>query len=305
MEVKWYYKLIFAFLRALAHLPLGVLYAISDVLIFPLVFYVVRYRRPLVRRQLAESLPELSEAERTRVERDFYHFFADYIVETLKLLHITPEEMLRRVEWVGFDALQHRMDREGKQFAMVYLGHLGNWEWMTSFTMHLLGDNRGGQVYHPLYDKAVDQLFIDMRRQFGGECIPMKETLRYILRMRQAGTKAVIGMIADQSPKWEAMHQWCEFLHHKTSFFIGTEAIARKVDAVVAYADVSRPRRGYYRVEFSVMTTEAPSLAEHELTNRYAELLEQTIRRAPHLWLWTHNRWKRSYEEWLQRQGKV
>jgi len=30
--------------------------------------------------------------------------------------------------------------------------------------------------------------------------------------------------------------------------------------------------------------------------------LEQTIKAHPQYWLWSHNRWKRTKEEWLRRQ---
>ena len=41
-------------------------------------------------------------------------------------------------------------------------------------------------------------------------------------------------------------------------------------------------------------------MEEFEPTNRYYQLLEKQIRENPELWLWTHNRWKRTragYEE--------
>jgi KDO2-lipid IV(A) lauroyltransferase len=31
-------------------------------------------------------------------------------------------------------------------------------------------------------------------------------------------------------------------------------------------------------------------------------MLEKVIRREPQYWLWSHNRWKRTYEQWLERQ---
>ena len=43
--------------RLVSKLPFGVLYTLSD-LCFPLVYYVVRYRRGVVRRNLSTSFPE-------------------------------------------------------------------------------------------------------------------------------------------------------------------------------------------------------------------------------------------------------
>lgn len=52
------YKILFALLRLLSRMPLGVHYFLSDYLLFPLVYYLVRYRRKLVRTQLVDSFPK-------------------------------------------------------------------------------------------------------------------------------------------------------------------------------------------------------------------------------------------------------
>ena len=74
-------------LGALARLPLPVLYLLSDFL-FVLIYHVVRYRRRLVDENLSVCFPAKDEAWRKATGRRFYRNFADYIVETLKLLHI-------------------------------------------------------------------------------------------------------------------------------------------------------------------------------------------------------------------------
>ena len=53
-------------LRLLSRLPLWWLYRLSD-LLFPLVYYVVRYRRRVVRTNLANSFPHYSAQQLGRV----------------------------------------------------------------------------------------------------------------------------------------------------------------------------------------------------------------------------------------------
>ena len=48
----------------LSHMPLGVHYFFADWLIYPLMYYVVRYRRKMVRKNLRLSFPEKSKDER-------------------------------------------------------------------------------------------------------------------------------------------------------------------------------------------------------------------------------------------------
>ncbi|MCD8302282.1 MAG: lysophospholipid acyltransferase family protein [Prevotellaceae bacterium] len=300
MKSCFYYPALALWLLT-SSLPLRVHYFFSDWLLFPLLFHIIRYRRRLVARQLADSLPELGEQELRAVERRFYHTLCDYVVETLKMATMSPGEIRRRVEFTGVDTLQELMAREGKLINLTYLGHFGNWEWMSSVALHMLPAVGFSQVYHPLHNALLDRLMRRGRERFGGECVSMRETLRHILRVRGQNHYEIVGLIADQCPKWEATHQWCTFLHHDTSFLVGGEVIGKRVDAVITYLDVSRPSRGHYKADVKILTTQPNTYKDFELTELYARTLEESIRRAPHLWLWTHDRWKRSHEEWLQR----
>ena len=38
-------------------------------------------------------------------------------------------------------------------------------------------------------------------------------------------------------------------------------------------------------------------MPEHEITKRFFAMLEETIRKEPAYYLWTHNRWKRTKKE--------
>ena len=163
---------------------------------------------------------------------------------------------------------------------------------------------QAAQIYHPLRNAEADDLFLKMRARFGGVNIPMKETLRRIIPLRREGHGLMIGFIADQCPKWEAMHHWTRFLHHDTSFFVGTERLAARLGGVVFYVHVTRPRRGYYDCQIVPMSWDAAAEPEFALTDRYAQMLEEQIRQRPELWLWTHDRWKRTKEEWERRRRK-
>lgn len=294
--MKFIYHILFFLLYLLSLLPMRLLYLLSDCLFFPL-FYVVKYRRKVVEKQLEECFPEKSMQERRAIERQFYHFFCDYLVEVIKLFSISKKEMMRRMKFVGIE--QVREELKDKKFCFLYLGHYCNWEYIASLS-YWLPEIHCGQIYHRIYNQAFDDLFLKLRGQFGGESILMKDTLRRILTLRNQEKKVMIGFIADQLPKWENMHHWTTFLNHDTSFFIGAERIAKQVDAALYYVDVERVKRGYYQVRFRLMTLHPKEFPDYELTDQYVRLLEESIRRQPAFWLWTHKRWKRTKEEWLK-----
>lgn len=286
-----------ALLFALSLLPLRLLYCLSDGL-FYLVYYVVRYRRPLVRKHLADCFPEKSREERIGIERDFYAWFCDYIVETVKLRSMSDEEIQRRMVFVGKDKIQATF-AQGQSIAL-YLGHYCNWEWVTSIPLFVGDEAACGQIYHPLENAEFDKLLLKLRSRYHAVSIPMAETLRYIVKKRQEQRKFIIGFIADQVPFWNNIHYWTDFLHHDTPVLTGTERIARKMNLAVYYLDMCRECRGRYVGEFKLLTDRPADLPEYGVTELYYRELEKTIRRQPAFWLWTHNRWKRTRAEWLK-----
>jgi KDO2-lipid IV(A) lauroyltransferase len=97
--------------------------------------------------------------------------------------------------------------------------------------------------------------------------------------------------IADQSPSPETA-LWTTFLNQDTAFFTGSEKIAAKLKAPVIYAGLYRYRRGYYQVDFSLITPDASKEEQGFVTKRFAELLAIDIQHHPEQWLWSHRRWK-------------
>lgn len=269
-------------------------YMFSD-LMFPVVYYIVRYRRKVVRRNLRNSFPEKSKWELLKIERRFYRFFCDYFVETMKALTISKQNLMRRMTFEGIDRIEKTL--EHKQFVFIYLGHFCNWEYIASLQWWVKKGIHCSQLYAKLHNDVMNRLFFAIRSRYGGENINKKESLRRILGMQSEGTKNIIGFISDQSPKRENIHLWMNFLNQDTPVFTGTERIAKKVDAAVYYGEVSRRKRGYYHCRFILMTEEPRSYGEHELTRHYMQMLEADIRHDPARWLWTHKRWKRHRPE--------
>lgn len=304
--MRFLYYIISTIWYVFSLLPMRLLYALSSML-YGVLFYVVRYRRKVVESNLKSSFPEKDAAEIRAIEKEFYHFFCDYIVESVKLLTMSREELKRRMVFKGTDIVE-AIVKEGQSCA-VYLGHYCNWEWITSLPLWITPQAQCGQIYHPIENRDMDMLFLKLRQRMGAICIPMQDTLRYILKYRSENQPVVIGYISDQKPHWVNIHHWVDFLNHDTPVLTGTERIARKMNHAVFFLDVHRLRRGYYEAEFKLITREPKAMKEFELTDIYYRMLEESIRRTPAYWLWTHQRWSRTREEFNRRfyvkDGKV
>ena len=301
------YHIIYPLFYALSLLPMRLLYMLSDCG-YALLYHIIRYRRRIVRKNLAAAFPEKSEKERGEIESKFYRWFCDYFLETVKLLSISEGELRKRLEVRGTDEVA-RCYAEGQDCAGI-LGHHCNWEWLSCTGIALPEGSKIGLIYKPLRSKLFDRLFRRMRSsQPSGIVVAKNDILREMLALKRQGVRHIFGYIADQGPRWTNIHLWLRFLNQDTPVFTGAERIMRKMNNAVFFLEMTRPERGRYRVTFHLMTRDPASMPEHEVTRRFFASLEESIRRQPECYLWSHNRWKRTREEFDRRfvyeHGKV
>ena len=115
------------FIRLFSKLPLSVLYAFSD-LAFLISFYVVRYRRRLVQKNLKKSFPEKTGEERRVIEKEFYKNLCDYAIEMMKLLTISKEELAQRMVFTHMEVPEGFKSKN--QSILFLASHQFNWEWL-------------------------------------------------------------------------------------------------------------------------------------------------------------------------------
>lgn len=283
-------RLLNAFVWLASLLPMWVHYLVSDLVLYPVMYYIVGYRKRVVRMNLENAFPEKDLRERRKIERGFYHYFCDYIVENCKLYTISEANIKRRFAISGVEEMEKDLDAHGLVF--LYIGHYANWEYLGSLPLWMQASHECANIYRPLSSKAFDDLFIHLRSRFGADCIPMKETLRRIMEFQRDGRKVVVGFVSDQSPKLRNTHLWVDFLNQETAVFTGTERIAKKVDAAVYFADITKEKRGHYHLQLRPLTSDVRSYPDFQVTEIYMQELEKMIRRNPNIWLWSHRRWK-------------
>lgn len=278
----------------LSLLPFWVHYLLSDA-IYLILYRLIGYRVKVVRGNLESAFPEKSREELRTIERRFYHRLCDYFAETIKLVSMSERQMRRHLVFKGIDTVNACID-EGQSCA-IYLGHTFNWEWVTSLPLWVSEKAQCGQLYHALESPLFDQLFLRLRQRWGAVCIPLVDILRKTIEYKQKKQPTVIGYLGDQVPHWNNIHHWCWFLNHDTPVMTGSERIAIKNRQAVFFLNMRQVKRGYYEAEFKLITRTPEQLKEFEVTDIYHRMLEENIRQQPELWLWSHNRWKRTREE--------
>ncbi|MCH5239640.1 MAG: lysophospholipid acyltransferase family protein [Muribaculaceae bacterium] len=279
-------KILLGCLKGLARLPLGILYLFSDLASF-ILYHIVKYRRKMVWKNLTASFPLKSEKELKHIEKEFYGYLGDQIVETLKLLHISDLQLKRRVKVINYNGVNEVLE-EGKNVVLL-MGHYGNWEWVQEISRYFLPHTFMASIYHPLSNKIWENIFIKMRSRWGAHIVPMKKATRVLLN--RDNQPWVCGFIAD-AYTWRKHEDNCiDFLNHKTWFIYGPEEIGRKTGAEYFYLEMRKLKRGYYEIEFHPLHPQDMSLP-FPFTRLFWKKFEKTIEEAPAYWLWSHNRWK-------------
>ena len=300
MKSKLIYWLVYGGMWLFSALPFRVLYVLSD-FNYLLMYHVGRYRRKVVRENLEKSFQEKTEAERLQIERKFYRYLSDYMLEDLKLLHMSAEDLCQRMIYKNTEQYLELTEKYGGIIVMI--PHYANYEWLIGMGSVMKPGDVPVQVYKPLKDKYLNELFKQIRSRFGGYNIPKHSTAREIIKLKREGKNMVVGLITDQWPSGD--RYWTTFMGQETAFLNGAERIAKIMNFPVFYCELTKTRRGYCEAEFKLMTEAPKETVEGEITDMFAHELEQTIRREPAYWLWSHKRWKFTKKECEQKEQEL
>ena len=217
------FYIVLPFIYGISLLPFWIFYSLSD-FVFVLLYYVVGYRKKVVYENLKNAFPEKTHAEIKRIERRFFRYLCDLILETFKTLTVSKKTMLTHCK-MNEDAQKIFDSYYAQQKSIIIvMGHFGNWEWAGA-----VFDNSKQQLYvlyHQLSNPYFNKLIIKMRTRLGTKLIEMKSTLRDMVANRKEITATAF--IADQTPFPENAY-WTTFLNQDTPVFTGTEKIAQKM----------------------------------------------------------------------------
>ena len=292
---KFLSSLLFALCRMVAVLPRWVRYYVIEEFIFFILRYVIHYRKGVIMTNLRNSFPERSEEELRQIMHKCYRNLAEQFINTISLAGITPEQMKQRATFPG---VEEYIEASKGNDSIVMAGHLGCWEYLMATGIYN-PSHKLVSVFHPLQSNAADHLFRRLRNIPNTEAVPRDESLRYFLKNRggKGGDKHLtMGLIADQNPYRHKDSHWFRFLNQDSIFAEGGEQLALKLHIPVWYIGLKYRRRGEYEIFVELLYDGEEEVAELEITERYIRVLEREICAAPHLWLWSHRRWKHKKE---------
>ncbi|GLU44685.1 lysophospholipid acyltransferase family protein [Allomuricauda sp. NBRC 101325] len=281
------YILVYPLLWLISRLPFKVIYFISDG-VYALLYYVIGYRKKVVRNNLELVFPEKSIKERLAIEKKFYKHMCDMFLEMIKTMGISKKEIQKRFTVTNIEVL-HDLEDKGIN-TMLMLPHYASWEWVLSLNLQI--KSKGYGIYQKIQNKYFDKMVRDIRSKFNTQLISTKESRKILKAANESKELTMVGIISDQSPMVGRAKYWTEFMGIMVPAHVGGEEICKHNNFVPVYLKVKKLKRGYYQGTFKVLFDDPTVVPDYKITDAFLQETEKSILEAPEYYFWTHKRWK-------------
>jgi len=264
------------------------MYGLSDMTAF-ILNHVVRYRRKVILDNLFLCFPDKSINELKKTRRAFYRHFCDIFLEAVKLQTISKKNLLKRIV-IKNPELFDTYFNDNKSI-ILYSAHFGNWEYLAAlpfYTKHQLLT-----FYHPQTNTFINDMVRGVRERFGIIAYPSESGFKAMSEYNRNQIPTLTLMLGDQRPKIKSSIENVVFFNQETAFLVGPDRIAKKLNQVLVYPHYEKVRRGFYTIELRVIEENPKQVDGAEIIECFASNLEASIRKSPHMWLWSHRRWKK------------
>ena len=201
---------------------------------------------------------------------------------------MSKDQMLKRFKVKNIEVLT-QFEKENRS-AFLLCGHYASWEWMMSLGYHM--KHLGYGIYRPIKNPYFDSLIKEIRSRHDAYMIPQKTAAELIRQKEKKNERGVYGFASDQSPRPTPKSYWRPFMGINVPVYTGAERLARELNIPLVFGKIKRVKRGYYELEFKLITDQPKTTAVNEITDIYTEWLEEQIKEDPTQYFWTHKRFK-------------
>ena len=278
---------IYPFIWLVSRLNFKQLYLFSDFFYYVL-YYVIGYRKKVVRNNLRLAFPEKTNKELLMIEKKYYRNLSDVFLESFKSMNIKEEEMKKRFHFTNPEVLEKIYD-SGKNL-IVMGSHYCTWEWC--FVMDRVTRFKINAIYKKIANPYFDRWAKKIRSKYDCEMITTKESYRKIAEHSKGKKLHLYGFASDQSPSKKKASYWNKFLNITVPIHIGAEIIAKKYNMPILFMDVVKVNRGFYEATFKEITYNPKNFQNFKLTEIFIKMVEEQIYRKPEFYTWTHRRFK-------------
>lgn len=289
------FAIVYPLVWLISILPFRILYFISDLFFF-IIYYIIGYRKKVVYENLKTAFPKKSDLEIKKLTKKSIHHFTDFIFESIKTFTISEKAIKKRFK---YNNLQLLKEIENQNRGIVLTGfHYANWEWIIYLAKHISLEPLVAytRISNPYFEKIVKS----SREKFGARFIKNSDFKKELEKAHKTGKNVILGLLSDQSPIFQKAKYWTNFFNKKVPVYVGAEELAKKYNLTVVNFKTNRVKRGYYEIDFEIITKKPNNFKNYQITQKYLKIAEKHIKKQPEFYLWTHKRFKHAnrYNEW-------
>jgi heptosyltransferase-2 len=266
-------------------LPLPFLFAMGQIggtvawLVLP------HYRKLALRNVRIAFGDELSETQMRRIVRRHFQRLGANLFCSVKFTRMPMEKILERVRLENFEHVENRFRQ--KQPFVLFLSHIGSWEFCTRLFPHFSQGERTATVYQRIRNPHIDRHVREARSRFGLEVFDRSEGFGKAIELLRSG--GAIGILMDQHAGDGGL--WTPFFGRLASTTPLPALMARRTHAKLIGFAVHTEGFARWRAVAETPIEDSGESIE-SLSARANDILEKQVRRAPEDWFWVHNRWK-------------
>jgi Kdo2-lipid IVA lauroyltransferase/acyltransferase len=293
MITKLLFYLIF---YPLSILPLKILNALFSPF-YLLITYIIKYRKKVTIENLKYSFSDWTPTQVSKLYKQYQQHLTQIAAEMLKMISISRKKLNKRYYCTNPEIVNSFYTKG--QSVILVSGHYNNWEWMV-LALDSMFQHHGIGVGKANSNKDFERLINRARTRYGTEVVFADHVRDTFENYIETGTPCAYMMLSDQSPNNLKKAYYTNFLNQDSAIIYGAEYFAKKYNFPVFYYQVIKDKPGYYHVDITLISDKPQETHYGEITEKYVQLLEQTIINKPQYWLWSHRRWKNRGKPRLQ-----
>lgn len=236
---------------------------------------------------------EISNHDAKHIAKLAYQNLGITLSELLILDKLTKEEIREYVQYKNIELIEETY-KEGNGIILLS-GHFGNWE-LLAYTAGLFTNLPITVIVKPQSNKFADKYLNQTRISGGNKTISMYNAARTIVSELRHGN--IIAMLADQNAG-RNNDVYAEYFGRYAATYSAPAALSLKFNAPIIIGFAVRDESGVYNVELQRINPQDFTNDERgiqAMTQKHVDILEEEVRKYPHLWAWQHRRWKHTPE---------
>ncbi|MCO5252084.1 MAG: lysophospholipid acyltransferase family protein [Candidatus Kapabacteria bacterium] len=250
---------------------------------------ISRRRKKITFDNIKTAFPEYTEERIQEILVGSYHNLGITMMELLAFPYLKIEGLRQYMKYENED-LFRQIHSCGKGMILLS-GHYGNWE-MLACTAGAFSKIPITIVVKPQRNKFIDHYLNQYRTMYGNSVVPMSKAAKSMIKAIK--NNEAIALLVDQSAD-ASKDIFVEFFGRKAVTYEAPASLALRLNVPIIIGFAVRTSDFTYNVELIELKHDDlsnDSIGIAELTKRHVAILENMIRKHPHLWAWQHNRWK-------------